>query len=137
MGGLADALPTGLGWGLIVALLVRGIAAAIPRIVAAMTERTIARRLEAQAQLARAETERAGADERRDLTHRLEQVEKRLRDQEAACGHEIESAHAMHRVTRERLDSLMAQHEQCARRLDAMRVELDTLRRQLRAGHSP
>lgn len=110
---LLASIPSDLGWGLIGALLVRGLLAGIPRIVdavsKAMTEQATAQRLAEQTRLTEAQTEAADHAEVRSLRERVDALEKRLREQEAACGQELERAETLHRVTRDQLAALDAE----------------------------
>lgn len=134
-------LPTELGWGLVVALLVRGLLAYAPRIVdaisRALTERSTAHRLSEQARLTEAETEQADHAELRRMRDRIDALEQRLREQEHACGQEIEAQLAMHRITADKLASLEAQHSQCTSRVAALAAELAALRTEIASGNSP
>lgn len=137
---LVASVPTELGWGLIVALLVRGLLAAMPRILdaasRALTERATAQRLAAQAQLTEAETERADHDELRKTRERIDQLEQRLREQEHACGVEIEAAHALHRTTRDRVDAMERLHTDCQAQLRALHQELEEVRASISSQHT-
>lgn len=132
MDDVLEALPVELGWGLVVALLVRGFITAIPRIVdsvsRAMTERALAARLKEQVRLTEAETMREDGQERRSLAQRLDAMEKKLREQEETCAAEIDSAHKMHQRTADRLTRIEAQHVKCERALKDQAAEMDQLR---------
>ena len=134
-------VPTELGWGLIAALLVRGLLAYAPRIVdavsRALTERATAARLAEQTRLTEAQTEQADHEELRRLRERVDGLEKRLREQEDACGQELEVAHALHRATRDRVDEIERQHTACQARLTALSDEFQRFRKAAAAGHTP
>lgn len=131
------ALPVELGWGLIVALLVRGFVQSIPKIVdsvsRAMTERALAARLKEQVRLTEAETVREDGHERRDLAHRLDAMEEKLREQEDTCAEEVRSAHAMHQITSDRLTMIEAQHLRCEGSLKHQAAEMEELRASIQA----
>ena len=132
MDDILSAIPEELGWGVVVALIVRGLVTAIPRIVdsvtRAMTERATAQRLAEQVRLTEAETERDDGLERRDLAHRLTALESKLRDTEEACAEEVRSAHAMHQITSDRLTRVEAQHIRCDAALRRQTQEMAELR---------
>ncbi len=134
---LMSAIPTELGWGLIVALLVRGFVTSIPKIVdsvtRAMTERATAQRLAQQVLLTEAETERDDGQERRALAERVTKLETKLREQEASCAEEVRSAHAMHQITSDRLTTIEAQHIKCERALKDQSEEMAELRASIRS----
>lgn len=141
MNDVLAAAPVDLGWGLILALIVRGLMSQLPRIVEAVSrglvEREAAKRITAQTKLTEAETEQADHAERRALLERVDGLEQRLREQEATAAHEIESAHALHRITADKLEALASQHAKCTSLVAAMRAEIDTVRAEMRAGHTP
>lgn len=131
------ALPVELGWGLIVALLVRGFVQSIPKIVdsvsRAMTERALAARLKEQVRLTEAETVREDGQERRDLAHRLDAMEEKLRETEEACAAEIAKTHRNNELTSERLTAVEGQHAKCERRLKDQDDEMKELRASIQA----
>jgi hypothetical protein len=133
-------VPTELGWGLIAALLVRGLLAYAPRIVdavsKALAERATAARLAEQTRLTEAQTEQADHEELRALRGRIDALEKRLREQEDACGQELEVAHALHRATRDRVDEIERQHAVCQSRLTALDAEFRRFRESAASGHT-
>jgi chromosome segregation ATPase len=132
--------PEGLGWGVLAAIIIRGLAASAPRIVdsiaSAMREKATAGRLTAQAGLVEQEAHRDDAAERRDLTGQLRALEQRVEEQERACAEEIRSAHELHAMTRDKCDALEERHKQCDRRLTALSAELTSIRAEIHSGHT-